>query len=492
MSSEYNHYSLNNLAAGCCAALLLFLTLLQPATAITADSSVVSLSKKWTGDFDAMQERRQIRALVVYNRLMYFLDGPTQRGISYDALEQFRQFIDEKYNHKARKMQVIYIPVTHDRLIPALNEGLGDVIVANMTITPERQKEVDFSNPLLTGVTEILVTGSDAPTINTLIDLAGKEIFVRKSSSYHTSLLELNKQFEQSNLDPVNIQIVDEVLEDSDLLEMANAGLMTMTIVDSHKADFWKDIFPDIKVRSDIAINKESNIGWAFRKNSPELEKVVNEFVAANKKGTMIGNVLFKRYMKENKWVRNATDKDELARYQSMVKYFKHYANEYDFDWLMLAALGYQESRLDQSTRSSAGAIGVMQLLQSTASDPNVGIPEIDVLENNIHAGTKYLRFLRDRYFADSGADDVNKTLLTFASYNAGPAKITKLRKEAAERGLDPDVWFGNVEYVVAERVGRETVQYVGNIFKYYIAYKLISERNQEHLEATDSTQSGS
>ena len=155
----------------------------------------------------------------------------------------------------------------------------------------------------------------------------------------------------------------------------------------------------------------------------------------------------------------------------------------------MLAALGYQESGLDQSVRSGAGAIGVMQLLQSTAEDKNVGIANIQELEANIHAGSKYLRFLRDRYFADPGVNDINKTLLTFASYNAGPAKVAKLRKQAAERGLDPNTWFGNVEIISAEVIGHETTNYVSNIYKYYVAYKLVEQQRIKREQAKKSTQ---
>jgi len=149
----------------------------------------------------------------------------------------------------------------------------------------------------------------------------------------------------------------------------------------------------------------------------------------------------------------------------------------YDFDWLLLAALAYQESTIDQSKRSHVGAIGVMQILPTTASDKNVDIPDIEEIEANIHAGTKYLRFMMNRYFTDPSIDRLNRALLTFASYNAGPARVSKLRKEAKAMNLDPNIWFRNVEIVAAKRIGRETVQYVNNIFKYYIAYTFIADQ---------------
>ena len=152
----------------------------------------------------------------------------------------------------------------------------------------------------------------------------------------------------------------------------------------------------------------------------------------------------------------------------------------------MVAAQGYQESRLDQKARSSAGAIGIMQLLPSTAADKNVGIPDISTAENNIHAGVKYLDFIRNRYFSDPEMDTFNKTMFAFAAYNAGPARVRKLRDKAAQQGYDPNVWFDNVELLAAKEIGRETVQYVANILKYYIAYRLSLQQQLERKQARD------
>jgi membrane-bound lytic murein transglycosylase MltF len=169
-----------------------------------------------------------------------------------------------------------------------------------------------------------------------------------------------------------------------------------------------------------------------------------------------------------------------MRKFQQMVEIFKRYAGQYRFDYLMIAAQGYQESKLDQTVRSKAGAIGVMQVLPKTARDPVIGIPDVTKVDSNIHAGVKYLRFMTDRYFDQPGVTPVNRTLFAFASYNAGPARIARLRKDAAHAGLDPDVWFGNVEQIAAKVIGRETVQYVGNIYKYYLAYRMVAEREAE------------
>jgi membrane-bound lytic murein transglycosylase MltF len=161
-----------------------------------------------------------------------------------------------------------------------------------------------------------------------------------------------------------------------------------------------------------------------------------------------------------------------------MAGIFRNYGDRYDFDWLMLAAQGYQESGLRQDRRSPAGAVGVMQIKPSTAADPNIGIDDVSTVDNNIHAGTKYMRFLADRYFDDDGINDLNQWLLSLAAYNAGPAKVARMRREAAENGYDPNYWFDNVEIIAARRIGKETVTYVSNIFKYYVGYQIISERS--------------
>jgi len=442
--------------------------------------------KPFQGDFDEMLERRSIRALVVFNRMMYFLDGATQRGIVYEGLENFEKFINEKYKLGARKFDVVYIPVPRNDLLPMLADGYGDLAVANLTVTDERKKIVDFSDPTYPGVSELLVTGPSAPEINTLDDLAGKQIHVRESSSYFESLSALNADFESRNLEPIELIPASEYLEDGDLLELVDEGLIPLVVVDSHKAEFWKDVYDNIQVRSDIVVRGGADIAWAMRKNSPKLMAISNEYIKTAKKGTMLGNMLLKRYTKENKWVKNPATTEEMKKFDASVKHFTRYADEYGFDWLMLTALGYQESRLDHSVRSAAGAVGLMQMLPSTAKDPNVDIPDIQKIDNNVHAGTKYLRFLRDRYFSDPDIDDINQTLFSFASYNAGPARVAKLREEAAGSGYDPNIWFGNVEVICAKRVGRETTQYVRNIFKYYIAYKLVLDKGKKKDKAVE------
>jgi membrane-bound lytic murein transglycosylase MltF len=446
---------------------------------LSSFDSELWLDQGWVGDLDGMAERGVVRALVVYSLGQYFLDGATQRGMTYEVLSEFEKFLNQRLGRRPVKVAVLIIPVQRDELFPALERGLGDIAAANLTITRSRLEKVDFSDPFLTGVSEVVITGPAGPELRSLDDLAGHEVYVRRSSSYWRSLEKLNDDFQTKGLKAVDVVPAEEFLQDEDLLEMVNAGLLPATVVDSHKAGFWAGIFDHIKVHEDLAVRTGGEIAWAFRKDSPKLADAVNAFVAQHKKGTLLGNVILNRYLKNTTWAKGALDGGDRARFERTVEIFRKYGDMYDFDPLMLAALAYQESGLDQSVRSRAGAVGVMQLLPSTAADPNVGIPDISTVENNVHAGTKYLRFIRDRYFADPAMDPLNQTLFTFAAYNAGPARVAGLREEASRTGLDPDEWFGSVEHVAAKRIGRETVQYVSNIGKYWVAYRLASR----HLE---------
>ncbi len=263
------------------------------------------------------------------------------------------------------------------------------------------------------------------------------------------------------------------VLEDDDVLEMVNAGLAPITVVDDYLAEFWKQVFTGITVRPDLAVRSGGSLAIAFRKDSPKLRELVNTWIRKHGKGDAFRNVLERRYLKDVKYAKNAAADAERRKLQAVVKLFEKYGEQYDLDYLLMAAQGYQESTLDQNVKSPVGAVGVMQVMPATGKELKVG--NITEVEANIHAGVKYMRFMIDTYFKDEPMDRLNKGLMAFASYNAGPARVRQLRREAEKRGLDPNVWFGNVERIASERIGRETVTYVSNIYKYYVTYRLLS-----------------
>jgi len=449
-----------------------------------------NLNKPFKGDLDEMVKRRVVRIGVTFNRTHYFVDKGVQRGAVYEYGKLMEDELNKRRKTGNLKVAFWFVPLPRDQLLPALVDGKVDMVIAQLTVTPERQKLADFTNPTRKNVNEVVVTGPGAPAIASVDDLAGQEVLVRRSSDYYQSLLVLNKRLKAAGKPPVSIEEAPENLEDDDLLEMANAGLIKITVVDSYLAEFWKQVFTNLTVHDAVAVRTGGNLAVAVRKGSPQLAAGLNAIIDEYGLGTAFGNMMEKRYLQSTKFVKNATSEAERQKFLAMVELFKKYSDQYGMDYLLMAAQGYQESGLNQSVKSKVGAVGVMQVMPATGRDLKVG--DISQIEPNIHAGVKYMRWVMDNYYKDEPMDKLNKGLFAFASYNAGAGRISQLRKEAAKRGLDPNVWFGNVEQIASERIGRETVTYVGNIYKYYVAYRLITEEKQRRAAAMEGLRSGS
>ena len=461
-----------------------------PVNPSTGELLPMPFAALWTPaivDLEAMIERRAIRVLVPYGGYQFYYDQGKPKGAIYELVQRFETYINKQLGRRNIKVYVVVIPVSREELLPALQKGHADFVAADLTITAEREREFNFSRPLLTGINEVIVTGPGEPKLGSLDDLAGREVVVRASSSYFEHLQRLAAKMEEAGLDAPVIDKADELLEAEDILEILNAGMIGMTVMDDYKARFWAGVFPDIVVREDLVINESGSIAWATRKDTPDLSNMINQFLREYGKGTLVGNDTFNRYLKDATRVRCAHSGQNAEKTAELANAFRNYGEQYEFDWLMLAAQGFQESGLRQDRRSPAGAVGIMQIKPSTAADRNVGISDVSTIDNNIHAGTKYMRFVADRYFSDDGINDLNQWLLSLAAYNAGPAKVARLRREATENGYDPNIWFNNVEIIAARKIGRETVTYVSNIFKYYVGYQIIRERgdirSQRHGE---------
>ena len=438
-------------------------------------------------DFDKMLERRAIKFYLPYSRSLYFIDKGRERGVSADVIREFERWVNKKYAKQLgkRPFTVLVVVATRDKLLAGLQGGYADVAVGNVKVIPELLKEVDFAGldqDITT--TEILVTGPASPAIASIDDLSGKTVHVREYSSQYLGLKALNERFRKEGKPEAKAVFVPNALEDEDLLEMLNAGLLQAVITDDWRARMWAQVLPKITVRQDIELRPKTEMGWAIRKNSPKLMAELNEFHAQNAKKQGGIPALQRQYMARIKTMKNATASEDHKRYLQLIEVFNKYGKQYHFDPMMLAAQGYQESTLNQDAKSPVGAIGVMQVMPATGAELKVG--DIHKAEPNIHAGAKYMDQLMTKYFQDANFDEQNRTLFAFASYNCGPGNVSKMRKEAAKRGLDPDQWFNNVEIVTAEKIGIETTTYVRNIFKYYVAYKLATQVQETAAAAKD------
>ena len=432
-----------------------------------------------TDDLGEMVKRQNVRALVLINPTGFFYDNGQPMGVNYEALRDFETYINQEMRTGALPVKVTFIPLRPDQLEAALTQGVGDVIAYPLVITPERQQVVAFTTPIQQDVKQLLVTGPKFGTVSSLADLGGKQVWVNPLAANYQNLQRVNDQLKKAGKPLIDIKAADQYLDDEDLLQMVNAEIIPATVTTDLKAKLWSQILPHLTVHPDVVIASGEQTAWAVRKDNPQLKQLLDKFIAPRAVGTSFGNTLVRRYLQNTKWVRNSTSPEEMKKFEALSAIFKRYAGEYGFNYLMIMAQGYQESMLEQNVRGPDGAVGIMQVIPRDAAASPINVRDVYDAQGNIEAGVKILRHIEDQYFSDPAINPLDKTLMVFASYNAGPNRIAGLRAEAKEQGLDPNRWFGNVELMVARNIGQEAVTYVGNVYKYYIAYKLAVEENK-------------
>ncbi|MCR9254982.1 MAG: transporter substrate-binding domain-containing protein [Alphaproteobacteria bacterium] len=421
-----------------------------------------------TGDLDEILDSGVLRVLVEYSRTRFFVDGGRLRGFEYELVTQFAQQLRETHKD-AKGLRVVLIPMPFDEILPALARGWGDIAAAGLTITADRSTRVDFSRPYLTGVREAVVAGKNAAAPESLADLAGHTVHAQAGTSFVANARAAIARLEAEGRPSFALEVHDMSTER--LLEMAHAGIVSYVLTDDYEAALWAEALANLTVTR-VSVAEGGEIAWALRPGTPDLATAVNAFLDKNDKGTLLGNLLLKRYFQDTRWIENPLEKQEdHDRLFTLKPHFTAASQEQEIEWLLLAAQGYQESRLDQSVISPVGAIGVMQILPSTAKDPAVGGADIYRVDENILGGARYLRHLWERYQDIDGSFE--PLFFALAAYNAGPTTLARARAKAGRQGHDPDRWFGHVEYAMMSMVGQEPIRYVGNIWTYYIAYRL-------------------
>ena len=439
------------------------------------------LQKRLKYDLPKLIEITAIRVGTVYSQTNFFFSAGQKKGFEYNLVEEYAKNLNaELKKKKKRPVTIIYILLHADEAIPALNEGRVDIVAAGKTITPERAKKIAFTTPYLSDVSELVVTNKALKDLNKLEDLSGRNVYVRKSSSYYQSLVKLNKDLAAKKIKPVKIQPVDETLATEDILEMVNAGIVDITIADSQIANLWSQVMPDITVHKNLAVATGGKLAWMVRKDSPKLKASLDKFMATHKKGTKLGNIYFNRYFKDTKWIKNPNEARAREEWKKYRNWFIKYGELYGIDPVLIAAQAFVESGFDPNAKSHAGAIGIMQLLPSLADDERVGIKDLHEPENNIHAGVKYLALIRDTYFGDKKLNPDEQIRFALAAYNAGPTRLSRIRNMADDMGYNPDIWFLETEVATQRKVSSEPVRYVRKINTIYVAYKMALEHEHE------------
>jgi membrane-bound lytic murein transglycosylase F len=424
-------------------------------------------------DIEGIKKRKTVRILTRNNAASYFLWRGQLLGFEYELAKEFAR-------QNGVRLEVVVAP-SHNALIPMLREGKGDVIAALMSPTEQRRKlGVVFSRPYLYA-SEMVVARSSEKVFNGVEHLKGRTLVVRPSSAYWQTLQDIRAQGIKFTL-----MKAPEDMETEEIIDKVANGEYDLTVADSTLLEIeltWRD---DIK--GVLTLTDPQPCAWAVRTNNPKLLKAINKYFKKEYHG-LFYNITYKKYfnsphavLKHREHRYDIDTGGQLSPYDTIVK---KYAEKYGFDWRLLVSQMYQESRFDPTRKSWAGAVGLMQVMPRTAKE--VGFTEIKDLETGIHAGVKYLDWVRDRFSEELPV--VERMWFSLASYNAGPGHVHDARRLARQKGWNPDRWFNNVEramlllskrkYAKMARFGyvrgREPVNYVRDIRDRFHAYTRLS-----------------
>lgn len=424
------------------------------------------------GDLDVIRKRKVLRVLTRNNAATYFLYRGRQMGFEFELAQAFARSI-------GCRLQII-VPPKADQLIPWLLEGKGDLIAAGMTVTEPRKRRVAFSRPY-NHVSELVVVRNDDRSILGVEDLAGRHVAVRPSSSYYSTLVGL-----QGFVD-VGILEVPEEMETEQIIGLVADGRYEVTVADSDILDI--ELTYRETVRAVFPLDEPRAQAWGVRPEDAGLLEEVNRFLERNYRGTFF-NVLKDKYFTNRRRVARVVQ-SRPARQGKISPYddlFRKYGRETEIDWRLLVAQAYQESRFEPAAVSWAGAVGIMQIMPRTADEMGLSEDDLTDPETGIRIGSAYLRRLMDQFEPDLRFSE--RLRFALASYNAGRGHIQDGRRIAQEIGLDPDVWFGNVEqalpllgrsnYAAQARYGYcrclQPLEYVRQINDRYAAYTLVAD----------------
>ncbi len=421
-------------------------------------------------DLPGIKEKKILRVLTRNNAVTYFIWRGRLMGFEYELMRKFAR-------EQNLQLEMIIAP-SREHLIPMLLWGGGDLISASLTVTEQRRTYgVEFTDPYNL-VSEVVVARTDDTELNHVTQLEGRTIWVRRSSSYWSTLERLRLKGHIRFI----LKAAPESMETEEIIDKVASGEYDLTVSDSHILDValtWRD-----DVRAAFTIKENVKHGWVVRKEDKKLLQALNKFLEREYRKTFY-NVTYRKYFKNPRRIQQLVkfradggNGGRLSPYDDLVK---KYAEKYGFDWPLIVALMYHESRFKKDAVSWAGARGVMQVLPVTAK--RFGISDLEDPEKGILAGMKMLHWLYDQFELELPVQE--RTWFTLASYNAGLGHVYDARELAKELNLDPDRWFDNVEVAMLKLSkpeyyskatygyvrGIEPVTYVANIRKLYSAY---------------------
>jgi membrane-bound lytic murein transglycosylase MltF len=427
-------------------------------------------------DLSAIRTAGVLRVLVNQNRNSSGELNGKSIGVEYRRLSAFEHYLNGQ-SKKGQPLKVVFIPKPKDELLAALERGEGDIAAPGELFSGPIGAKVVRSNPLMANTALVIVSRAGQRRYTRLDQLSGRRLTLPAGSAAEPALRELNAQLVKRKLKPVELEWVDPSLGVEDVLEMISAGIFSLTVVEQPIAERWAKVLPKLHVERRLVVAKQQDMTWFVRRDTPELRKVVNGFLADYRLPAG-SDVAFQKAYKGSTKVRNPLGADDHQRLTEVRSVLKRYADTYNLDWLTLAAMAYKESGLDGTAKGSGGATGLMQITPSAAR--SVGVKNIRTVDGNVQAAARYMAKLRRQFFSSRKLDERERRAFVLAAYNLGPERVQRLRAEAKRQGLNPNKWFFQVERIASEEHGMGVVNYVSSVNKYYLAYARERDRLEE------------
>ena len=426
-------------------------------------------------DLAQIRSSRVLRVLVNQSRNSSGEVQGQSIGVEYHRLRAFEQYLNG-HARDGQEISLKIIPKAKEQLLGALQRGEGDLVAPGELLDPHSGHGVSTSEPIASDVPLLLVGIKGERRYTRLEQLSGKTLTLATGSAAAGAIDQINQKLALRKLPPVLIEWVDPSLAVEDVLEMVQAGIFHLTIVEQPIAERWGKILPKLRFDRQVLVSEPGEQYWFVRRDASMLRASIDRFLKTYRAPSDQDAAFLRIYRRLYK-VRNPLARVTRQRLEKLRPVLQKHAREQGMDWLNLAALAFKESALQPSARSGGGPTGLMQITPSAAQ--RVGVNNIQSLDSNVQAGAKYLTLIRRKFFASPKLNERERMAFVLAAYNMGPERVQGMRAEARRRGLNPDQWFFQVERIAMEQVGMGAVSYVNSVNKYYLAF----DRERESLE---------
>lgn len=445
--------------------LLAFFTPL-PAVAVTTGPTQAQHSPQ-VRDLAAIRSSKVLRVLVNQSRNSSGDVQGQEIGVEYHRLQAFEQYLNS-HARDGQRISFKIVPKAKNQLLGALERGEGDLVAPGELLDADPAQGVEASAPIISHVPLVLVGVKGQPAFKRVEQLSGRTLSLSTGSAADEAVHQLNQKLALRKLAPVKIEWVDPSLAVEDVLEMVQAGIYHLTVVEQPIVERWAKVMPRLRVDRALTLSTNSNMSWFVRRDATQLRNTIDTFLTTYR-APANQDVAFERVYKRLYQVHNPLARQDRERLEKIRPMLQRHADEQGMDWLNLAALAFKESALNPGARGSGGASGLLQITPSAAQ--RVGVSNIQSADDNVQAGARYLALIRRKFFSSPKVNERERMAFVLAAYNLGPERVQGMREEARKRGLNPNQWFFQTERIAMEQAGMGVVSYVNSVNKYYLAF---------------------